>query len=289
MGGEVRIPPATRGRAYPRSRAGSVTSCAEARRFLHTHDAFSRRGAARPGSRAPGGRPYTRAVKTTAELREGFLAFFEERGHMRFPSWSLIPPPEDPSTLFISAGMQPLKPYFSGAEGAAGAALHDRPEGAARGRQGHRSRRGGADRAPRVDVRDARELLVRRLLQGRRDRLRLGVRHRAHAPRARAPVGVGLRGRSGARASARTTSRSPAGSARASRASGSSRFPAPRTSGAPPATRGPAVPAPSSTTTAARSTAAARPTAGRTASAATGSSSSGTSSSWSTTSTRTAR
>jgi alanyl-tRNA synthetase len=53
-------------------------------------------------------------VKTTAELREGFLSFFEERGHMRFPSWSLIPPPEDPSTLFISAGMQPLKPYFAG-------------------------------------------------------------------------------------------------------------------------------------------------------------------------------
>ena len=55
-------------------------------------------------------------MKTTAELREGFLEFFEGRGHMRFPSWSLIPPPEDPSTLFISAGMQPLKPYFSGAK-----------------------------------------------------------------------------------------------------------------------------------------------------------------------------
>jgi alanyl-tRNA synthetase len=53
-------------------------------------------------------------MRTTAELREGFLSFFEERGHLRFPSWSLIPPPEDPSTLFISAGMQPLKPYFSG-------------------------------------------------------------------------------------------------------------------------------------------------------------------------------
>ncbi len=55
-------------------------------------------------------------MRTTAELREGFLSFFEGRGHMRFPSWSLIPPPEDPSTLFISAGMQPLKPYFSGAK-----------------------------------------------------------------------------------------------------------------------------------------------------------------------------
>jgi alanyl-tRNA synthetase len=53
-------------------------------------------------------------MRTTAELREGFLSFFEQRGHRRFPSFPLIPPAEDPSTLFISAGMQPLKPYFSG-------------------------------------------------------------------------------------------------------------------------------------------------------------------------------
>jgi alanyl-tRNA synthetase len=53
-------------------------------------------------------------MRTTAELREGFLSFFEARDHLRFPSFSLILPPEDPSTLFISAGMQPLKPYFSG-------------------------------------------------------------------------------------------------------------------------------------------------------------------------------
>jgi alanyl-tRNA synthetase len=55
-------------------------------------------------------------MRTTAELREAFLSFFEANGHLRFPSFPLIPPPEDPSTLFISAGMQPLKPYFSGAK-----------------------------------------------------------------------------------------------------------------------------------------------------------------------------
>jgi alanyl-tRNA synthetase len=53
-------------------------------------------------------------MRTTAELREGYLSFFEEKGHKRLPSASLIPPPEDPSTLLISAGMQPLKPYFQG-------------------------------------------------------------------------------------------------------------------------------------------------------------------------------
>ncbi len=51
---------------------------------------------------------------SSAELREGFLSYFEERGHRRLPSAPLIPPPEDPSTLLIIAGMQPLKPYFLG-------------------------------------------------------------------------------------------------------------------------------------------------------------------------------
>ncbi len=51
---------------------------------------------------------------TTAELREAFQRFFEERGHLRVPGHSLIPPPDDVSTLFISAGMQQFKPYFLG-------------------------------------------------------------------------------------------------------------------------------------------------------------------------------
>ena len=53
-------------------------------------------------------------MRTTAELREGFLAFFEEKGHVRRPSASLIPRADDHTTLFISAGMQPLMPYFLG-------------------------------------------------------------------------------------------------------------------------------------------------------------------------------
>ena len=118
---------------------------------------------------------------------------------MRFPSWSLIPPPEDPSTLFIVAGHAAAEAVLLRPEGPAGAALHDRPEGPARGRQGQRPRRGRADCAPRLDVRDARQLLVRRLLQGRRDRLRLGVRHRAHAARPRPDLADRVRRRPGAR------------------------------------------------------------------------------------------
>ena len=53
-------------------------------------------------------------MRTTPEIREGFLRYFESKGHLRLPSAPLIPPPEDTSTLLISAGMQPLKPYFLG-------------------------------------------------------------------------------------------------------------------------------------------------------------------------------
>ena len=48
-------------------------------------------------------------------IREKFLNFFESKGHLRLPSFSLIPR-NDPSILLINAGMTPLKPYFTGAE-----------------------------------------------------------------------------------------------------------------------------------------------------------------------------
>jgi alanyl-tRNA synthetase len=55
-------------------------------------------------------------MRTSAELREGFLSYFESKGHKRLPSWPLVPRPEDTSTLLTSAGMQPQMPYFLGRE-----------------------------------------------------------------------------------------------------------------------------------------------------------------------------
>lgn len=48
------------------------------------------------------------------EIRERFLKFFEGKGHLRLPSFSLVPQ-NDPSLLLINSGMAPLKPYFTGA------------------------------------------------------------------------------------------------------------------------------------------------------------------------------
>ncbi len=55
-------------------------------------------------------------MRTTVELRQGYRAFFESKGHTFVPSASLIPRADDRSTLLISAGMQPLMPYFLGRE-----------------------------------------------------------------------------------------------------------------------------------------------------------------------------
>ncbi|MBQ6018923.1 MAG: alanine--tRNA ligase, partial [Clostridia bacterium] len=47
------------------------------------------------------------------ELREKYLSFFESKGHLRLPSFSLIPD-HDKSLLLINSGMAPMKKYFTG-------------------------------------------------------------------------------------------------------------------------------------------------------------------------------
>ena len=147
--------------------------------------------------------------------------------------------------------MHPLKPYFLGQEQPAGAAPDELPEGVPHGRPRHRRH----DRPPPDVLRDARQLLVRRLLQAR------GGASSPGSSRARAsafpPSASGSRSsRATTRsASAPTRRRSRPGWRSASRASGSSPARAARTSGRP-ARPGRAARARSCTSTAASSSAA---------------------------------
>ncbi len=52
---------------------------------------------------------------TSGQIRERFLEYFEQRGHRRVPSSSLIPA-EDPTLLFANAGMNQFKDVFTGRE-----------------------------------------------------------------------------------------------------------------------------------------------------------------------------
>ena len=56
-----------------------------------------------------------RFMKTTSEIRQEFLEFFESKGHQKVASSSLVPA-NDPSLLFTNAGMVQFKETFLGLE-----------------------------------------------------------------------------------------------------------------------------------------------------------------------------
>ena len=63
-------------------------------------------------------------IRSANELRSLFLKFFEDKGHARIPSASVIPE-NDPTVLFTTAGMHPLVPYLMGEKHPMGTRLTD--------------------------------------------------------------------------------------------------------------------------------------------------------------------
>ena len=127
------------------------------------HRTILRRGAARFPLRTMAARcaPRTRSARASSPSSR-------RRAICAAPRRRSIPRADDRSTLLVTAGMQPQMPYFLGREPppARATTLSQkcfRTRRHRRGRPRHLS--------PDV-LRDARQLLVRRLLQGRRDRLR---------------------------------------------------------------------------------------------------------------------
>ena len=54
-------------------------------------------------------------MTSTNDIRRGFLDYFEKNGHARVPSAPLVPH-NDPTLMFVNAGMVPFKNVFTGLE-----------------------------------------------------------------------------------------------------------------------------------------------------------------------------
>ena len=111
---------------------------------------------------------------TGHELRDRFLRYFGKNAHTIVRSSPLVPA-NDPTLLFTNAGMVQFKDVFIGEERAVQA--RDRRQKCVRAGGKHNDLENvGLTAAPPHVLRDARQLLLRRLLQGGRDRARVGVR-----------------------------------------------------------------------------------------------------------------
>ncbi len=115
---------------------------------------------------------------TGAEIRTGFLEFFRSAATRSCPARRSCPT-SDPTLLFTNAGMVQFKNIFLGLQTPRQPARRELAEMPAPQRQAQRPRRGRPRHLPPHLLRDARQLVVRRLLQARGDRLGVGAAHRA--------------------------------------------------------------------------------------------------------------
>ena len=111
---------------------------------------------------------------SSAEIRERFQRFFEERGHTRVPPAPLLAK-DDPTLLFVNSGMAPFKRVLTGEEKRDYVrAVDAQPCLRVAGKHNDFEEVGRTPRHQTL-LRDARQLVVRRLLQGRGDPLGLGA------------------------------------------------------------------------------------------------------------------
>ncbi len=113
-----------------------------------------------------------------AEVRRTFLEYFKKQGHEVVASSSLVPQ-NDPTLLFTNAGHGPVQGRVHRRRDRARTRARRRSQKCVRAGGKHNDlEEVGKTAAPPHVLRDARQLLVRRLLQGGRDRVGLGAAHR---------------------------------------------------------------------------------------------------------------
>ena len=108
------------------------------------------------------------------DIRTTFLDYFAKADHRVVPSSPLVPR-NDPTLMFTNSGMVQFKNVFTGLEHRDYVRATTSQKCVRAGRQAQRPRQRRLHRPPPHLLRDARQLLVRRLLQGTRDPLRLGA------------------------------------------------------------------------------------------------------------------